>query len=127
MGVVMSMYAMMSGGQDYKKAIILLPILGKKMGDFPRFRDIFLTEEGLEVLTRTGGGNREAYTLENDKIREMGGFIRDYDEPDDTTYASWVFAIPVDKTYMLDHLKETGKPHPDHIALIKSVMEISDV
>jgi len=82
-------------------ALLFLPMLGKHPDEYPRFRDCFASdEEHLEydnhiiVYTRTGGGNRDDYIEENDKIRSMDGFVVDYDDSFDCTFASWVFEVP---------------------------------
>ena len=59
---------------------LVLPLLGKHPDMYPRFRDCFVEGKIIQVYTRTGGGNREAYIEENQAIRDMDGFIRDYDD-----------------------------------------------
>lgn len=90
------------------------PMLGKHPAEYPRFRDMFLgkltrstdtdpygiplrktdDQEVITILTRTGGANREEYREENQMMRDMPGFIEDYDDSFDNTFACWVFEIP---------------------------------
>ena len=79
----------------------VLPMLGKHPDEYPRFRDCFIGDDErpelkdhIHVYTRTGGGNREGYEVENQAMREMPGFVTDYDDGFDCTFASWVFRVP---------------------------------
>jgi len=79
----------------------ILPMLGKHPDEYPRFRDCFLSDSEHEeynnfihIYTRTGGGNREGYLEENQEMRQMSGFVVDFDDSFDSTFASWVFKIP---------------------------------
>ena len=40
--------------------LVLLPMLGRKPEEYPRFRDCFLSEDmkRIEIYTRVGGNNR---------------------------------------------------------------------
>lgn len=94
----MSMYNMMMG-MNSTVVVLVLPVLGKHMTEYPRFRDAFMggaeeNEGKLVVYTRTGGGNREDYADEIEMMRNMETFVRDYDDDWDCTYANWVFDIP---------------------------------
>lgn len=75
--------------------IFLMPMLGRKQEEYPRFRDCFLSEdqEHIEIFTRVGGNNRgcgygeeELYSDEN--------FVNTYDDDYDNTYATYVFNVP---------------------------------
>ena len=91
----------------------LLAMLGTSRGEVPRFRDCYLTEEGIVIHTRTGGGNRDAYEDEaawrenfgipddescdgpfNSDLYRLPGFIRDEDSDFDSTYADFYYAVP---------------------------------
>ena len=96
----MSLYNMMHGVKAIP-TFFILPMLGKHPDEYPRFRDCFLKDEehpeyanNIHIYTRTGGGNREEYIEENQEIREMKGFVGDYDDSFDSTFASWIFKIP---------------------------------
>ncbi len=95
----MSLYHMVAGVNP--STFTLLPALGHHPDEFPRFRDCFYgdperpkTEDKMIIYTRTGGGNREAYEAENEWIKSLPGFLFDYDDDFDNTYANWVFDIP---------------------------------
>lgn len=95
----MSFYNMVKGVNP--AAFMFLPMLGKHPTEYPRFRDCFIGddkrpeyEDHIIIYTRTGGGNRQDYIEENNEMRSMSGFVHDYDDDFDETYASWVFQIP---------------------------------
>lgn len=95
----MSFYHLMNGVSQ--ATFVVLPMLGKHPDEYPRFRDCFLGDEEhpeydghIHIYTRTGGGNRGCYAAENDAMRAMPGFVTDFDDSFDSTYASWVFKIP---------------------------------
>ncbi len=95
----MSLYNLLNGVNPV--AFFVLPMLGHHPGDFPRFRDCFIGDEEhpeyenhIIVFTRTGGGNRESYEAQNDWIRSLPGFVTDYDDSFDCTFACWVFDPP---------------------------------
>ena len=48
------------------------------------------------ILTRTGGGNREAYKAENEELRKLPGYISDSDDPFDSTFAWFRYAFPAE-------------------------------
>lgn len=74
----------------------ILPMLGKHPDEYPRFRDCYLDQGGdnIQVLTRTGGGNRESYVEENEVITKMPTYVSDEDCDWDCTYAEWTFTVP---------------------------------
>lgn len=95
----MSLYNMINGVSPV--AFYILPVLGKHPDEYARFRDAFMgdperadTKDKLIVYTRLGGGNRECYENDIEDIREMDGFLFDYDDDFDCTYANFVFDIP---------------------------------
>lgn len=113
-----NLYQMVQGVNQ--AVFYFLPLLNKHPEDYPRFRDCFMTEHcfqiknelpymmpkekidlekdlGLDkiyVLTRVGGGNRDEYKEEIEKLRKNEFYIKDYDDGFDCTYATFVFNIP---------------------------------
>ena len=64
-----------------------------------RLRDIYLSKDRTRVVifTRIGGGNRENYTPAITKLRNYKGYVTDYDDDFDNTYASFEYNIPPEK------------------------------
>ena len=61
-----------------------------------RFRDAIFFKKGkkhfVEVLTRTGGKNRENFP--NKSLKENKNYVEDYDDEYDNTYAHFIFQVP---------------------------------
>ncbi len=111
------MYNMINGVEP--ATFLILPMLGKHPDEYPRFRDCFLEDDGgfkghIHVYTRTGGGNREYYEAENQEMVDMEGYVTDYDDDFDCTYARWIFKVP-------------EKWEADYIAIVSGMLErVSD-
>ena len=96
----MSLYNMMHG---YHPLVgpLLADALGfdtpEKRAQIPRFRDVYLFQDEIRILTRTGGGNRDDYIEENEFLRNWPGFIRDWDDDFDCTFAWWSYKWPDDE------------------------------
>ena len=89
----MSLYNMVMGFNP--ACVLLLPMLGRKADEYPRFRDCALTEDqnGIAILTRVGGANRgQGYGEE--ELESDENFIRTIDHPDDSTYGIYEFRVP---------------------------------
>lgn len=88
----MSLYNMINGFNP--ACLFILPILGRPMDGYPRFRDCFVTEENnIAVYTRVGGGNRGCGFGEEELYKDKN-FITTYDDDFDNTYATYEFAVP---------------------------------
>lgn len=88
----MSLYNMISG---YNPAcLLILPMLGRKQEDYPRFRDCYVTDENnIAIYTRVGGGNRNCGFGE-EALYDDENFIKTYDDEFDNTYATYEFKVP---------------------------------
>lgn len=90
------LYNMMFGWNP--ACVLLAPMLTDENPQvfFPRFRDCFLSDdkEHIEIYTRVGGGNRDEYDEEIEKLRSMPTYLLDEDDDFDCTYATFTFAIP---------------------------------
>lgn len=88
----MSLYNMING---YNPAcLLILPMLGRKQEDYPRFRDCYVTDENnIAIYTRVGGGNRNCGFGE-EALYDDENFIKTYDDEFDETYATYEFKVP---------------------------------
>lgn len=88
----MSFYNMMNG---YNPAcVLIMPMLGRKENEYPRFRDCFVTDEGnIAIYTRVGGGNRGCGYGEEELYKDEN-FLTTYDDEFDSTYATYEFSVP---------------------------------
>lgn len=122
----MSMYNLLHGNNPL--AGVLLWILGTTSDRVPRIRDVYPENGNIIIYTRTGGGNRPYYdsletAIENDHVdpkdkdisqrawnsdlRALPGFIRDYDDDFDSTYAYFEFTPPEDWKQIIQDLSDT--------------------
>ena len=89
----MSLYNMLFGFNPV--CVLLLPMLGRKQEEWPRFRDCFLSDDGQRIViyTRVGGGNRgEGYGEE--ELYKDPNFVTTYDDDYDSTYGYYEFNPP---------------------------------
>lgn len=86
------LYNMING---YNPACVLvMPMLGRKQEDYPRFRDCFVTEDkNIAIFTRVGGNNRNCGFGE-EELYKNPNYIRTYDDDFDDTYATYEFRVP---------------------------------
>lgn len=112
----MSLYNMLFGVEP--TADIALKMLGVGPHDVPRFRDAYFkwadntqTDPVIVIHTRTGGGNREAYRSENDRLTALVGYRYDRDDNFDSTYADFFFSVPeAEREGVITFLKTHGEP-----------------
>ena len=114
----MSVYHMIFGKAP---SHYLLPMLGVNEDYFPRYRDVFIedkqdsdnisdTQRYIYVYTRAGGGNREEYEQDIERVRTHSNYLRDYDDDFDYTYMTFVFSVPEEWSNDYDMIK-LGKIH----------------
>ena len=88
----MSLYNMMMGFNP--ACVVIMPMLGRKQDEYPRFRDCFVTDEGnIAIYTRVGGGNRDCGYGEEELYKDEN-FLTTYDDEYDSTYATYEFKVP---------------------------------
>lgn len=88
----MSLYNMMNGFNP--ACVVIMPMLGRKQNEYPRFRDCFVTEEGnIAIYTRVGGNNRKCGFGE-EALYEDKNFLKTYDDDFDSTYGTYEFKVP---------------------------------
>ena len=87
----MSLYNMING---YNPAcVLLMPMLGRREHEYPRFRDCFLVDGMIAIYTRVGGGNRNSGFGE-EKLYDDPNFVKTYDDEFDSTYGYYLFNVP---------------------------------
>ena len=79
---------------------------------FPRFRDCYLSEDEdhIEIYTRVGGGNRDDYADEIEKLCSMPTYVSDEDDDFDYTYATFTFGVPEEWRADFEHVR-AGEYH----------------
>lgn len=89
----MSLYNMLCGFSP--ACFWLMPMLGRKQEEWPRFRDCFLGEnkDTIVIYTRVGGGNRECGYGEEELYKDPN-FVKTWDDDYDSTYGYYEFKVP---------------------------------
>ena len=118
----MSLYNMMFGFNP--ACILLMPMLGRRENEYPRFRDCYLSDdkEHIVIYTRVGGNNRDCGFGE-DALYDDPNFYRTYDDDYDTTYASYEFNVPEKWRQDFDFIvnNEYEKVSDEYVDYVKSM------
>jgi hypothetical protein len=88
----MSLYNAING--RYPKSTEILALLDLTEEEIERYRDcrVFPKTRTIEILARTGGGNREDYP--NTALTAHPGYVSDRDANFDGTYAVYTLKVP---------------------------------
>lgn len=108
----MSLYNMLNGVNPC--TFLILPMLGKHPDEYPRFRDCFIEEGQIVVLTRVGGNNRNS-GFDEDQLYSHPNFVRTYDDDFDNTYGYYVFSVPDEWKDDFNKLMNGEKPSERYI------------
>lgn len=73
--------------------IFLMPMLGRQVDEYPRFRDCYLEDGLIAIFTRVGGNNRDQGYGEEELYKDEN-FVRTYDDSYDDTYGTYLFRVP---------------------------------
>ena len=88
----MSLYNAINGFN--MACVMIMPMLGRKQDEYPRFRDCFVSEDDtILIFTRVGGGNRGAGYGEEELMKDPL-FIKTWDWEEDSTYGLYEFSVP---------------------------------
>lgn len=116
----MSLYNMINGFNP--ACIFIMPMLGRKQEEYPRFRDCFVTEENnIAIYTRVGGGNRGCGFGEEELYKDEN-FLTSYDDDFDSTYATYEFKVPLKWKNDFDLIMR-GKQHEVSKEYVRYVKE----
>ena len=116
----MSLYNMLIGFNP--ACVVILPMLGRKQEEYPRFRDCYVTEEGnIAIYTRVGGGNRECGYGEEELYKDEN-FLTTYDDEYDNTYGTYEFKVPEKWKADFDLImgKKASQVSQEYLDLVKS-------
>lgn len=87
----MSLYNMINGFNP--ACVFIMPMLGRKQEEYPRFRDCFVEDGKIAIYTRVGGNNRGCGYGEEELYKDPN-FVTTYDDEFDSTYATYLFNVP---------------------------------
>lgn len=104
----MSLYNMINGFSP--ACVFIMPMLGRKQDEYPRFRDCFVEDGKIAIYTRVGGNNRNCGFGE-EKLYEDPYFVSTYDDEFDSTYATYLFDVPEKWKSDFDKILDSGWEH----------------
>ena len=91
----MSLYNMIKGFSP--ACLLVMPMLGRKRDEWPRFRDCFIAKNGdtreIHIFTRVGSANQNCGYGE-DELYKDPNYLRFVDCGEDTTYGTYIFKCP---------------------------------
>lgn len=90
----MSLYSRLF--KENPSADVLLGLIGMHREAFGRYRDIYPSADGTEIIvyTRCGGMNRHEWRELYKTLEKHPYYVRDYDDDWDSTYSYIVFKTP---------------------------------
>jgi len=105
----MSLYNLVHGVNSLAGYLLGLLGLSTTATSTGRFRDCYLQRNPngvleIHVFTRNGGGNRPDFVAVTNALRAHPHLIRDADESHDSTYAVYVFGVPMQALTRLESL-----------------------
>lgn len=95
----MSLYNLIHGFSP--ACILVMPMLGRKRDEWPRFRDCHIDRNAngdvreIHIFTRVGSANQNSGYGE-EKLYEDPNYLRFEDCEEDTTYGTYVFKCPTE-------------------------------
>lgn len=91
----MSMYNQIFGFSP--ACILVMPMLGRKQNEWPRFRDCFIGKTGdtreIRIFTRVGTANQNCGFGEEELYADPN-YLRFEDHVEDSTYGTYIFKCP---------------------------------
>ncbi len=87
----MSLYNLINGFNP--ACVVIMPMLGRKQDEYPRFRDCHVEDGMIAIYTRVGGYNRNCGYGEEELYKDPN-YVRTYDDEFDSTYATYLFNVP---------------------------------
>ena len=99
--------------------IFIMPMLGRRDTEYPRFRDCFVEDGKIAIFTRVGGNNRDCGFGEEELYADPN-FVSTYDDEEDSTYGTYLFNVPekwkLDFDKILDgRIEETSEEYKNYI------------
>lgn len=91
--------------RDCNPTLLILPMLGRKIPDYPGFRDCFVKDDKILIYVRDNPNNQN-YTPCREKLMKDKNFIGSWGDEQDSTHIYYSFAVP--KKWKSDFKKITN-------------------
>lgn len=89
----------------YSPTLLILPMLGRKIPDYPGFRDCFVKDDKILIYVRDNPNNQN-YTPCREKLMKDKNFIETWCDEQDSTHIYYSFKVP--KKWKSDFQKITN-------------------
>ena len=90
---------------EYSPTLLILPMLGRKIPDYPGFRDCCVKDDKILIYVRDNPNNQN-YTPCREKLMKDKNFIETWCDEQDSTHIYYSFAVP--KKWKSDFKKITN-------------------
>lgn len=90
---------------EYSPTLLILPMLGRKIPDYPGFRDCVVKDDKILIYVRDNPNNQN-YTPCREKLMKDKNFIGSWGDEQDSTHIYYSFAVP--KKWKSDFKKITN-------------------
>ena len=113
----------MNGSIGMKNAhsptLLILPMLGRKIPDYPGFRDCFVKDDKILIYVRDNPNNQN-YTPCREKLMKDKNFIETWCDEQDSTHIYYSFKVPKKwksdfKKITNDNTKEVSDKYIDYL------------
>ena len=113
----MGLYNMVYGFNP--TCLFIMPLLGRRESEYPRFCGCFVEDGKIAIFTRVGGNNRDCGFGEEELYADPN-FASTYDDEEDSTYGIYLFNVPEkwksDFNKILDgRIEETSEEYKNYI------------
>lgn len=90
---------------DCNPTLLILPMLGRKIPEYPGFRDCFVKDDEILIYSRDNTNNQN-YTPCREKLMKDKNFIETWCDEQDSTHIYYSFKVP--KKWKSDFKKITN-------------------
>ena len=103
----------------YSPTLLILPMLGRKIPDYPGFRDCFDKDDKILIYVRDNPNNQN-YTPCREKLMKDKNFIETWCDEQDSTHIYYSFKVPKKwksdfKKITNDNTKEVSDKYIDYL------------
>ena len=104
---------------EYSPTLLILPTLGRKIPDYPGFRDCFVKDDKILIYVRDNPNNQN-YTPCREKLMKDKNFIETWCDEQDSTHMYYSFKVPKKwksdfKKITNDNTKEVSDKYIDYL------------
>ena len=104
---------------EYSPTLLILPMLGRKIPDYPGFRNCFVKDDKILIYVRDNPNNQN-YTPCREQLMKDKNFIETWCDEQDSTHIYYSFKVPKKwksdfKKITNDNTKEVSDKYIDYL------------